>query len=420
MLKKYFSPLALIFSISVLLFVIFKAEFINNGTKFYYYKYYYYISFILILFSFLSFLLSEKIKQYLIIVGISSLITFYIYEFYLSLNAYKQITERSRNILYEEEKAKSNKLVTITVSPGNFLNDDLKVFPLSGMSNAFTLHCDENGYMSKYMSDRFGYNNPDDEWDKQNIKFFITGDSIVGGACVNRRDDITSILRTKTNSGAIQVGYGGNAPLIEYAALREYMSPSMNVENIIWVFAELNDIEGLNHELDNKILKNYITDLEFTQNLKDKQNIVDEIINKYISDKKHYEADNQRINEFSLQNKIKLFFKLYYLRNSIIKPKVNNDFKNIIILAKNLADKKKSKFHFVYMPTKERYSSLYYDNSNYIKIKKMINDLNINFIDVHKDIFLNEKDPVSLFSKYGHYTVEGYEKIADLILKNTK
>lgn len=419
MIKKYFSPIAIISSIFILIFVFYKAEIVNNGTKFYYYKYYYVISFILLLFSFLTLFFSEKVKQYLIIIGFSVLGTFYLYEIYLSLNAYTQITERSRNKIYEEIKAQSDDLVTITVSPGNFLNENLEIFPLSGMSNALTIHCDENGYMSKYKSDRYGFNNPDEEWDKKNIKFFVTGDSIVGGACVNRPDDITSVLRNKTNGGSIQVGYGGNAPLIEYAALREYIDQSMNVENIIWVFAELNDVEGLNHELDNTILKKYTTDPNFTQNLKQKQHITDQIITRYILDKKHYEAETGRQSEFSLQNKIKLFFKLYYLRNSIIKPGVNENFKNIIKLAKQLSDKNGSKLHFVYMPTKDRYTNFYYNNSNYNKIKIMIDDLKINFIDVHEEIFLNEKNPISLFSKYGHYTVSAYEKISDLIIKKS-
>ena len=54
--------------------------------------------------------------------------------------------------------------------------------------------CNENGYYSIYDSDRFGFNNPDDQWD-QDLDFLLIGDSFVNGACVNRPNDIGSNLR---------------------------------------------------------------------------------------------------------------------------------------------------------------------------------------------------------------------------------
>ena len=46
--------------------------------------------------------------------------------------------------------------------------------------------------MSIDKTDRFGFNNPDNEWDKK-IDYLIIGDSLAQGACVNRPNDITSI-----------------------------------------------------------------------------------------------------------------------------------------------------------------------------------------------------------------------------------
>ena len=45
------------------------------------------------------------------------------------------------------------------------------------------------------MSDRYGFNNPDYEWDKEKIDFLLVGDSFVHGACVNRPYDIASQMR---------------------------------------------------------------------------------------------------------------------------------------------------------------------------------------------------------------------------------
>ena len=420
MIKKYFSPAMISLSILVLLFTIFKAEIVFEGKKMYYYKYYYFASLSLIIFSILTFFLSDKIKQYMLIVGLSVLSVLYIFEFFLSSAAYKKITEISRSEVYEKLINETDKRVSLTIGPGNFLKDELDVFPLSGMSNALTIHCDENGYMSMYNSDRYGFNNPDKEWDKSSIKFLLTGDSFTGGACVNRPHDIASVLRKKTSEGSITLGYGGNAPLIEYAALREYVNKNVNIENIVWLFTEGNDVEGLYHELDNEILIKYVLDDKFTQNLINKQDQVDQIVKNYIANKRH-ELNQKKFHEQeSLKNKTKLFFKLYYLRNAIIKPTAGNDLKNILKLANKFAIENNSKFSLVYLPAMERYSGIYYRDANYKALKTMTNDLGIKFIDIHKNIFQKEEDPLLLFSKFGHYTIEGYEKIADLILKNTK
>ena len=47
---------------------------------------------------------------------------------------------------------------------------NLEIFPLSGYSNSETINCRENGYYSIFKSDRYGFNNPDDEWDKSKIE----------------------------------------------------------------------------------------------------------------------------------------------------------------------------------------------------------------------------------------------------------
>ena len=54
----------------------------------------------------------------------------------------------------------------------------------------------KNGYYSIYESDRYGFNNPDDEWDVGEIEYLLVGDSFTHGACVNRPNDIASVLRS--------------------------------------------------------------------------------------------------------------------------------------------------------------------------------------------------------------------------------
>ena len=80
-------------------------------------------------------------------------------------------------------------------APPNYANklyNNKSIFYLSGISNSKTIYCNENGYFSIYQSDRFGFNNPDDEWDSNEIEFLLLGDSFTHGACVNRPDDLST------------------------------------------------------------------------------------------------------------------------------------------------------------------------------------------------------------------------------------
>ena len=56
------------------------------------------------------------------------------------------------------------------------------------------------------------------------------------GNCVNKPEDITSILKDK-NFSAINLGYAGNGPLLKYATLKEYFPK--NTKNVLWFFYEM-------------------------------------------------------------------------------------------------------------------------------------------------------------------------------------
>ena len=60
-------------------------------------------------------------------------------------------------------------------------------------------------------------------------------------------------------------------------------------------------------------------------------------------------------------------------------------------------------------------SDLYFRN----KTLKIIRNLSIPIIDVHEEVFKKHTDPLSLFPfrLYGHYTTEGYDLIANTIVK---
>ena len=73
------------------------------------------------------------------------------------------------------------------------------------------------------------------------------------------------------------------------------------------------------------------------------------------------------------------------------------------------------------MPSYVRYITKY-DNTNYNLIKNIVRELDIPFVDIHKEVFEKEENPLKLFpfELIGHYNVEGYKKIAETIYKFTK
>ena len=97
------------------------------------------------------------------------------------------------------------------------------------------------------------------------------------------------------------------------------------------------------------------------------------------------------------------------------------EFKEILKLAKNLSSKNNSKLFFVFLPSYVRYVTKY-DNTNYNLIKNIVRELDIPFVDIHKEVFEKEENPLKLFpfELIGHYNVEGYKKIAETLYKFTK
>jgi lysophospholipase L1-like esterase len=435
-LKKIFSPAILTISFFFLIYIFYKSEIYWHGEDRDYYFTYYIFSLILIFFSIVSFYINQNIKEYLIILGISILVGIYLFEGYLTFKEqppkelflkqqlYEKKTgnkwdKRSKYEVYKDLK-KMNKEIAVNVAPKYFLKDSHNIFPLSGISNAETIYCNENGYYSIYQSDRYGFNNPDKEWDNKETEYLIVGDSFTDGACVNRPNDIASVLRTLSNKSVLNLGYNGNGPLLEYATLKEFLNP--NTKKVIWNYYEGNDFYNLEFEKKSKILLNYLNNINFNQNLKLRQNEVDILTRQKI---------NKTINDVITIIDILKILKLEKIRTalSIYLPKNQQPvykepskaaikvFKKIL----NLAAKNNSKLYFVYLPEYSRYKKNF-DNTNYNLVKDIVIKMNIPFIDINKEVFEKEQNPLKLFpfELSGHYNIEGYKKVAETIYKFTK
>lgn len=418
----------LLISLFFLFFVIFKSEFQWEGERREHYLKFYIFAFAFVVFSISSFFINEKLNTIFFISFCSFILSFYLFEYYT--NFIKQNDQsvkkneillklgkpefdtRQRNKVYYDLK-KYNKYITLAFYPEYFVyKKNIKFLPLSGKSNSETILCNESGNWITYESDKYGFRNLNEDWEKKYIDIFIVGDSFAQGFCVEDDFHIATQLKKITKKNVINVGYGSNGPLLEYASVIEYLPK--NTKNLLWLYYEENDLENLNIELKNNILQKYLNDRTFSQNLKNKQKFIDNIIEQEL-----------KINLSIINNLIK-FLKLSETRKIItkyIQNKKTNEIKEnyqeffkILLLTKELLEANGTKFYFVYLPEYGRYSEEY-TNHSYKKIINFLKKNQINFIDINEEIFSKTKNPLKYFpfELHGHYNEEAYKLISTKI-----
>ncbi len=403
-----------------------------------------FIFFLSIIVYFISFYLPKKTNQ---IIFFSALL---IYVFVLFIEAYLQFSslkfvkgdleekktiyknntqkiydERSKFEFYKNLKKKYAELsVPITVNMVSSSNQtkDMDFLPLSGISNTKTVHCNENGYFTTYESDRFGFNNNDEKWfSKKEKKVILLGDSFVHGACVFVKDSIAGILQNlNPNTEIYNLAYSEHGPLEQLATLREY-SDLIKPTNIIWFFFEGNDLADLSGSLKNKYLINYLKDKNYKQDLIEKVNLSDQIYKNILFEQINRQEIEFNSFKFNFENLIKLSFIRKIFLNRFIKPKVPfEEFELIVRQILKYSNNNDVKLSIVYLPDFSRY---FYNKENdtaylnYEKTIKIFEKLEIEVIDINKELFLNLKNKKSLFpfERFGHYNEKGYNLITNLI-----
>ncbi len=192
------------------------------------------------------------------------------------------------------------------------------------------------------------------------------------------------------------------------------------------MYFEENDFDDLSNELSDNILTKYINDENFDQSLKEKQKLIDYEKRKQIL----IRSEGDKYEFFKLRKTRQVIKDIIYKKKNKKNLNLNDNYKlekleKILFLSKKLALERKSDFYFVYLPSRIYYfkdnrfpeKSLYFD-----QIKSIAEKLNINFIDIHKEVFEKEKNPKKLFpfEMLAHYNEEGYKKVAETIYKFTK
>ena len=333
--KSKISIYFLFFSLSLLIYIIYKSEFFWGGTQREFYQKYYLISIIFIIFSAFTFYFKKSINQKILLATFSIFITLFFLELYLAISLnqnspnkilnlkkeiYKSNTSKdydTRNQVEIYEELKKVEKISIKLSPKDFLENEDNLIPLSGIANIKTIDCNENGYFSFYKSDRYGFNNNDYIWDKEIIDYVLIGDSFAQGACVNPDKNIAGNLSAISNKKVLNLGFAGNGPLLELATLKEYIK-LVKVKKILWFYFEGNDNFDLSYEIKNKKLIKYLNEKNFDQKLHLKQKDIDKIINNEIFKKVEF---NKKRGIFSEKKESFVFklIKLFHLRDQVRK-----------------------------------------------------------------------------------------------------
>ena len=84
-------------------------------------------------------------------------------------------------------------------------------------------------------------------------------------------------------------------------------------------------------------------------------------------------------------------------------------------LTKLFADKIESNLYFVYLPEMKRYKD-FKENDKLNNVKNIIINNDIEFINIHEEVFKKENAPIDLFTleilKFNYYNTNGFKKVA--------
>lgn len=244
------------------------------------------------------------------------------------------------------------------------------------------------------------------------------------------KDTISGIINKKKGYDVLNLGMSGNGPIRNLAVLREY-GGTKKFKKILYFHYGGNDWEDLLIEKKNLILKRYVDDINFKQNLLSKTKILDEIkISLYNEKKKFFILENKKLNKSINKKKENTIIKILKLRKirSLIKntnyfnlsnfkkPDVKDKklFVSILTEINKTAELMDSDLYFVYIPDRQKYFSFDYNHFERKNTLSIVDELNIKYIDLYAEkqkLNINVNEIIS-----GHYNERGYNLITKIIL----
>ena len=302
--------------------------------------------------------------------------------------------------------------------------------PLGGIANATTILGNESGTWILYESDEHGFNNPPGIWDSDSVDVVSVGDSFVHGLAVEPGKDISSHIR-KRYPATLNIGYAGNGPLRELAALGEY-GTRVRPRFVLWFYYE-NDLTDLRNPENGSLFHRYL-DPDFSQRLMEKQAFIDSALSYIVEQSLRWELDARKcgggvhtcaVHKVLKERSLFSIIALKALRRRIrfMFPESADltgelaQFGVVLAEARKCVEAWGGSLVFVYLPGKNRYSNHQQGDRFREGVLALVKDLDVPCIDIH-GVFSAQPDPLSLFPDRPvvHYNARGYELVADAVL----
>jgi hypothetical protein len=320
--------------------------------------------------------------------------------------------------------------------------DGVEVLPLGGIADKETVLCNETGQYVIYHSDEEGFHNPAGIWSKATLDVGAVGDSFTHGACVPSDKNAVALIRLRY-PGTLNLGMSRNGPLLNLAALREYL-PALRPRIVLWLHIEGHDFFDLAMERRSPLLMRYLRGDE-TQRLRGRREAIDRSLVSYVVERLDRPPDRRGSGRAALRlerptlavaPKAPLlgFLQLAEIRGLVRAvsedtrfDKPSSDdwslFSEILDKARDTVASWNGRFYVVYLPSAARYQALTFGlpDQAHGRVLSIAQELGIPVIDAAK-AFTSQRDPQALFatpgieSRAAHYTEEGYRLLADTIL----
>lgn len=290
-----------------------------------------------------------------------------------------------------------------------------EIVQIAGFPNTLTYLCTEGNHSASYLSDRFGFRNLDDNWNKSVDTVFI-GDSFVHGACVDDNSTIPSLYAKKTGDNTLNLGFSANNST-HYETYSYLFIPKFRPKKVFIVFYS-ND-RGY---VQSSLLKDYYVNTKkpyfSNKSLQPLRQWTKKEINNSLL-KLNYEANNT--SSMILINKLRNAFKnRRYLPTIQLILGLNTGIdvsssKNALIKSKELCIHFGCELNAIYIPNSIFSNPDSFADSYSHKLKKVATELGIHFFD-----FSNLLDRFEGSIDYGetgmHLSPAGYKKVVNHIL----
>jgi len=372
--------------------------------------------------------LRDELKVNMSVLFITTVISVYGFETYLRFGPNMYETRTQMEVIEDLRDSGINAYpnalpYSIFIESNGLKTVKETIFNIGGISNITTVLRNESGYYPIVKTDEHGFNNPKGLYQKNKVDIVLIGDSLTEGYAVHSDETISTVIR-KFGFNTLSFGKASSGTLLEFAGVKEYAEP-LKPKVVLWMYF-INDLKELKREMKLSLLLNYLNDNGYSQNLFSRQEEIDSLLLDYVEDK--WESEPWT-NHWTFK-----ILKLYDLRLRInlrptptstttttpttpTKPtSIRNIFKDILQKSNQMVSGWGGKMYFVYLPEFSRYSTGK-EHSMREFVLHTVNELEIPIIDIHSEVFVPHKDPLSLFPfrTSGHYNAEGYRLVGESI-----